>query len=136
MKERRLFIFCSLFLLAAFLAVHLGGDVFLEELRDPPARAAFEEGDTVLIEGQVWKREEKADYNVFYLRENSITKSGRTVGEAGVILYDPDKTDLRTGNILRARGQLFFFDEARNPGNFDQKFYYQRTYTQACGHRA
>ena len=126
MKERRLFIFCSLFLLAAFLAVHLGGDAFLEELRDPPARAAFEEGDTVLIEGQVWKREEKADYNVFYLRENSITKSGRTVGEAGVILYDPDKTDLRTGNILRARGQLFFFDEARNPGNFDQQFYYQR----------
>ena len=65
MKERRLFIFCSLFLLAAFLAVHLGGDVFLEELRDPPARAAFEEGGTVLIEGQVLKREEKADYNVF-----------------------------------------------------------------------
>lgn len=126
MKERRLFIFCSLFLLAAFLAVHLGGDRFLEELRKPPVQAAFREDDTVLVEGQVWKQEERAEYHVFYLRDNSITKSGRTVEEAGIILYDPEKTDLRTGNILRASGQLFFFDEARNPGNFDQQFYYQR----------
>ena len=86
MKERRLFIFCSLFLLAAFLAVHLGGDRFLEELRKPPVQAAFREDDTVLVEGQVWKQEERAEYHVFYLRDNSITKSGPSVGEAGIII--------------------------------------------------
>ena len=126
MKERRLFIFCLFFLIAAFLAVHLGGAYFLEELQDPPARSICEEDDTVCIEGQVWKKEKRAEYHIFYLRDTSITKSGRTVQEAGVILYDPEKTDLRTGNILSAIGQIFFFDEARNPGNFDQKFYYQK----------
>lgn len=126
MKERRLFTFCLLLFVAGFLLVRFGGKYFLEELKPPPAESFFEADDRICLKGQVWKKEEKPDYQVLYLKDNSITKDARTVKEAGVILYDPNKTDIQTGNIICVEGKIFFFDEARNPGNFDQKFYYQK----------
>ena len=126
MRERKLALVCLAFFVLAFLAVHFGGAVFLEELQDPPAAAAFGPWEKVCLEGQVYRKEDDEKQHVLYLRDCSITGGGRTVSESGVVLYDPDRSDVRTGNVIRAEGSLFFFDEARNPGNFDQKFYYQK----------
>lgn len=35
-------------------------------------------------------------------------------------------TDIAVGNTLYLNGEVRFFQEATNPGNFDQKFYYQK----------
>ena len=126
MRERKLALVCLAFFVLGFLAVHFGGAVFLEELQDPPAAAAFGPWEEVCLEGQVYRKEDDEKQHVLYLRDCSITGGGRTVSESGVVLYDPDRSDVRTGNVIRAEGSLFFFDEARNPGNFDQKFYYQK----------
>ena len=35
------------------------------------------------------------------------------------------------GNIIQAAGKIYFFQENRNPGNFNQKFYYQKQHIHA-----
>lgn len=126
MKERKLFFICFLLFAGGFLAVHFWGDRFLPQLKPPPAEAVFRPDDRVCVTGRVWKKEEKEEYNVLYLKDTSIIKGADGAEEPGVILYDPSRTPVRIGNILSAAGEIFFFEQERNPGNFNQKFYYQK----------
>lgn len=126
MKERKLCISCLILFVMGFLAVHLAGEFFLEAARPPLAAACFQENETVFLKGQVWKQEERPEYKVLYVRDNSLSKDGRNVKEPGVILYYSIDASIKTGNVICAKGEIFFFDPARNPGNFDQKFYYQK----------
>ena len=43
-----------------------------------------------------------------------------------MLIYDEKKNKIQIGNEVEAEGKLSFFETARNPGNFDQKAYYQR----------
>ena len=36
------------------------------------------------------------------------------------------KQSVQIGNKVNVKGELSLFEEARNPGNFDQKFYYEK----------
>ena len=43
-----------------------------------------------------------------------------------MLIYDEKKNKIQIGNEVEAEGKLSFFETARNPGNFNQKAYYQR----------
>ena len=113
-----------------FGAVHFAGEYFLEELQPSQTEKYVPPDSTVRLEGEVYWKEEKEDYQILYLKNNSIIYNwsfkNHSLQESKILLYDPQKTEIKTGNKVQASGSLFFFDEARNPGGFDQKFYYQK----------
>ncbi len=45
--------------------------------------------------------------------------------ESRIIIYTDSKIQFQMGNKVEAKGKVSFFQYARNPGNFDQKRYYQ-----------
>lgn len=125
MKKRLLFTVCLVFFCVSFFAALPGDRVF------PGESWSFgEEGGPAdghgRIAGQVYKREVKKNNQVLYLRDVSIIQNNQVISTSNIILYDSRKTTIRTGNRIQADGELFLFDEAGNPGNFDQKAYYAR----------
>ena len=141
MKSRPL---CSLCLV---IAVFIGtltagaGAKFIKELRQSPVEKYGEKDDWLIVRGQVYKKEEKEKYQVLYLKncsihiqkyqENQANQEDRKgqksfIKESRILVYDEEKKKIQIGNEVEAEGKLNFFENARNPGNFDQKEYYRR----------
>lgn len=141
MKNRPL---CSLCLVIVVLIGTLtagAGAKFVRELRPSPVEQYGEKEDWLIVRGQVYKKEEKEKYQVLYLKNCSIYiqkyqqiqqnqedwKGQKSfVQESRMLIYDEKKQKIQIGNEVEAEGNLSFFEPARNPGNFDQKAYYQR----------
>ena len=141
MKNRPL---CSICLVIAVLIGILtigAGAKFVKELRPSPIEKYGEEGDWLIVRGQVYQQEEKEKYQIIYLKNCSIyiqkdQKNQQSkkdhegqisfVKESKIIIYDENKINIKPGNEVEANGKLEFFEMARNPGNFNQKDYYRR----------
>ena len=141
MKNRPL---CSVCLAIAVLTgslTTLGGAKFVKELRPSPVEQYGEKDDWLTVRGQVYKTEEKEKYQVLYLKKCSIyiqknqenqqnqeDRKGQKsfIKESKMLIYDEEKKKIQIGNVVEAEGKLSFFEVARNPGNFNQKEYYQR----------
>lgn len=102
----------------------------------------------VLVTGQVKRREERKDYGLLYLQncqvlqkeKNSKSQSVKTQFKKSIkamVMQEPElliylKQDqsnnqtIKSGNQIQVQGELSYFEEARNPGNFDQEFYYEK----------
>ena len=138
MKNRPL---CSLCLVIAILIGILtagAGAKFVPELRPSPVEQYGEKDDWLIVRGQVYKKEEKEKYQVLYLKKCSVyfqkdqqsqqhqQSQQSFIKESRMLIYDEKKNKIQIGNEVEAEGKLSFFETARNPGNFDQKAYYQR----------
>ena len=132
MKERILFTICLGLFGLGFLAVQLAGDKFLEELSPSPLEQEVLTGQMIHLTGQVYRKEQSGKQQILYLKNNSISDTGhidhknQSFKESRILIYDDKNIPVKIGNILLAEGQVSFFEPARNPGNFDQKFYYQK----------
>lgn len=118
MKTRPLCFVCLLFILIqSVLMIAKSGD----SLYEIPASSIFYEREekTLEITGQVYKKTNTSNYQVLYLKNNSISDSK-------ILVYDETFTEIPVGKKITIRGSLGFFDKARNPGNFDQELYYAR----------
>ncbi len=125
MKNRQLLSLCLIVLTVITAAVLYGEDRLISELRPSPLRAAVPQKETVTVQGRVYRVEPKSESQALYLKDNSIQYQKKKFQESKIIIYaDPD-LQINMGNIVRAEGRVSFFQEARNPGNFDQKRYYQ-----------
>lgn len=100
----------------------------------------------VTLAGTVYRREEKPDYKVLYLKDNQVLLNNRIYQESKILVYvetenqvkikdqvkientiASENTDvIKIGNKIKISGEAKTFQGARNPGNFDQKFYYQK----------
>ena len=125
MKNRRLLTVCLIALTIIAAAVLKGEDRLIQELRPSPLEAAVPQKETVMVQGRVYRVEPKADSQVLYLKDNSIQYQKKLFQESRIIIYTDPDLQVDMGNIVRAKGKVFFFQNARNPGNFDQKRYYQ-----------
>ena len=138
MKNRPL---CSLCLVIAILIGVLtagAGAKFVPELRASPVEQYGEKDDWLIVRGQVYKKEEKEKYQILYLKKCSVyfqkdqqsqqnqQSQQSFIKESRMLIYDEKKNKIQIGNEVEAEGKLSFFETARNPGNFDQKAYYQR----------
>lgn len=105
----------------------LTGGVHLSPDRPPLGLEKQIEGKApVILEGTVCRREEKAEYEALYLKNNQIHFNNQVFYESKVLVYIETKNQTKIGNRIKISGEADTFQDARNPGNFNQKFYYGR----------
>lgn len=83
------------------------------------------EGVEVTLIGQVYGKEQASDYNILYLRNNSIIYQEQIVQEPYMLIYENSGQETYLGNTVKVSGRLSFFEKERNPGGFSQKDYYR-----------
>ncbi len=118
MRTRPLCVVCLLvILLQSAKIIQKSGDSIVEI----PASSVFYEGqeDTLLIKGQVYKKTNKSNYQILYLKNNSVE-------DDRLLIYNKHHIDIPIGTYILIRGKLEFFEHKRNPGEFDEALYYAR----------
>ena len=115
MTKRPLFL---AFLLAAFLILVLGERGFSAS-RQPE----FPDGETVTLTGIVEEIAEKE--NSRQIRLSHIYLSSGLSYQRQVLVYENQQTTLKIGYKVKATGSYAPLEEASNPGQFDQKAYYE-----------
>lgn len=84
------------------------------------------QGTRVQVEGTLYQRESKEEHQVLYLKNVSLYQDNQRLACANIILYDKQHIKASLGNSIIATGDIYFFQSARNPGNFNQEEYYRR----------
>lgn len=85
-----------------------------------------EEGKRVTLLGEISKKEYSEETLVLYLE--LISQIDKKENSCGVMCYieaDGDATEPRLGSIIAVEGEVSYFKEARNPGEFDARSYYR-----------
>ncbi len=124
-KNRQLLFVCLVVLAGITGAVLWGEEKFIRELRPSPLESAVPPEEPVMVQGQVYRVEQKDKSQALYLKNNSIQYQKQLFQESRMIIYVDSNLQIKMGNIVRAEGKVSYFQNARNPGNFDQKRYYQ-----------
>lgn len=106
------------FLLAAFLILVLG-ERGLPASRQPE----LSDGETVTLTGIVEEIAEKE--NSRQIRLSHIYLSSDLSYQRQVLVYENQQTTLKIGYKVKAAGSYAPLEEASNPGQFDQKAYYE-----------
>ena len=106
------------FLLAAFLILMLG-ERGLPASRQPE----LSDGETVTLTGIVEEIAEKE--NSRQIRLSHIYLSSDLSYQRQVLVYENQQTTLKIGYKVKAAGSYAPLEEASNPGQFDQKAYYE-----------
>ena len=125
MRNRPLCSGCLVVFLIICICVNMGGTKFIKDLRPSVLERYWQEADAIELTGQIYKKEQKENYQILYLKKNSIYYQNKSLKESKIIIYDESKQKVLLGNTVYVKGRIHFFDAARNPGNFDQKKYYQ-----------
>ena len=84
------------------------------------------QGSHVQVSGILYLREQKEEHQILYLKDVSLSMANQKLECANIILYDKQHIPVSLGNSILATGELYFFQSARNSGNFDQEKYQQR----------
>ncbi len=116
MRNRPLCSVCLMVFLIFSIGMTVGGSRFFREPMPPEIKK--QAGKEVQITGQVYQIEVRESYQILYLILSKKT--------ARILVYDDAKQSVQIGNKVNVKGELSLFEEARNPGNFDQKFYYEK----------
>ena len=104
-----------------FLVYHVVGAQCFSALRISELESKVTEGEKITIQGSIYKKLRTEKGFDFYLKpENQkeliyVSMSDRSISES-----------MQTGQTVRVSGGAIVFDESPNPGNFNQKFYYQK----------
>ncbi len=85
---------------------------------------SIKEKTQVTIEGTVYQREERSSYIILYLKDNQVRLKKQIINESKILVYIKTKNHVEIGNRVQLFGKADVFQDARNPGNFSQKFYY------------
>lgn len=116
MRNRPLCSVCLMVFLIFSIGMTAGGSRFFREPMPPEIKK--QAGKEVQITGQVYQIEVRESYQILYLILSKKT--------ARILVYDDAKQSVQIGNKVNVKGELSLFEEARNPGNFYQKFYYEK----------
>lgn len=126
MRNRPLCIFCLMIFLVLCVVTVWGKGRFVKELRPSETETNCVDGAGVQVTGEVCEKTYQKNYQIIFLKEAIVTFQQHSLKESQIIIYDKNKKTLKIGEELTASGQIQFFERAANPGNFDQKFYYQK----------
>ena len=104
-----------------FLAYHVIGAQSFSALQVSELESQVTEGEKLTIYGSIDKKLRKENGFDFYLKlANQKEFVSVVLGDDGI------SENLKTGQVVRVTGEVVSFDESPNPGNFNQKFYYQK----------
>lgn len=128
MRNRPLLSVCLIILCVLASCTLVGKERFIKELRPSPLEICTTEDESVIVCGVIYRQEQKENGQMIYLKHNSVysISNKQKFQESKIIVYINSKEKLHIGNRIKVRGTVSFYENARNPGNFDQKFYYQK----------
>lgn len=126
MRNRPLCSICLLICLIICIGTVGGGEKLIKELRPSAAEIHLQDEEDVLLAGRVYQKTDKEEYQLLYLKDNSIKYHQQSLKESRLIIYDEERKKVDIGDVLIVSGKISFFENARNPGNFDSKLYYQK----------
>ena len=118
MRTRPLCVVCLLvILLQSTMMIQKSGDSLVEI----PASSIFYEHqeETLFIKGQVYKKVNKSNYQLLYLKNNSVE-------DDRLLIYNKHHFNIPIGTYIFIRGTPEYFEHRRNPGEFDEALYYAR----------
>lgn len=116
---------CVVSILLLSIQAILTGGVHLSPEREPSGLEKHIAGKArVVLEGTVCRREEKTEYEALYLKNSQVNLNNQVFHESKILVYLETKNQTRIGNRIKISGQAGVLQDARNPGNFDQRFYY------------
>ena len=72
---------------------------------------------------------EKTNVQALYIKEAQTVYQNQILKESKILVYikpNLSRKQVKIGNQVVIEGTVSFFESARNPGNFDQEFYYRR----------
>ena len=127
MIRRPLCTACILFLIVQ--AVRVCVFQCAEDQKPSALESAVSEGTRLTLTGTVDRIEEKNKVTALFLEDNAVSATGQQISEPSILVYiNPDeiKKKINIGNVIQVEGEASFFERARNPGNFDQRSYYQK----------
>lgn len=126
MRHRPLCSICLILFVIYSTIIYVGGAKVVKELRPSSLEQNVADGERIRLSGRVYQKEIKEDYQIIYLKNNSCLYQEQSFQESRLIVYDESKQKVNIGNVVLVEGEVSFYEEARNPGNFDQKLYYQK----------
>lgn len=128
MRNRPLLSVCLIILCVLASCTLVGKERFIKELRPSPLEICTTEDESVIVCGVIYRQEQKENGQMIYLKYNSVysISNKQKFQESKIIVYINSREKLHIGNRIKVRGTVSFYENARNPGNFDQKFYYQK----------
>ena len=128
MRNRPLLSVCLIILCVLASCTLVGKERFIKELRPSPLEICTTEDESVIVCGVIYRQEQKENGQIIYLKHNSVysISNKQKFQESKIIVYINSKEKLHIGNRIKVQGTVSFYENARNPGNFDQKFYYQK----------
>ena len=126
MKNRPLFSGCLIGFLLISLCIITGGTKFIDEFRPSVLEKVIKEKTCVRLSGHVYDIDVKDDFQNIYLKNNSIIYQNNSFKESKIIVYDEEKLNIEIGNYVEVFGEISFYERERNPGNFNQKIFYQK----------
>lgn len=122
MKKRPLCACCIVFMIIQVLMLVTG------VRGNTPVTDFFEENTkaNLIVKGQVYKIEKHLEYHILYLTDAEASYQNQKMSKLNIIVYDEIFTEVSLGNQILATGKWMPFEEPGNPGNYDQKFYYEK----------
>lgn len=126
MKKRPLCAICILYLVIQSLRVLFFG---VGEMKPSALEKLVSDDARVNLTGTVYRIEEKEKVTAFYLKDNAVSVTGQNIKETNILVYysrTQNEKQIKIGNRIEINGEAQTFDQARNPGNFDQRSYYRR----------
>lgn len=120
MKQRPLGTIC---VLVAFIQVLM---VVAGMWGPSPIPATWKEGENISMLGRVYRRDIRPDYQILYLKDTEVSYQNNETIKRNTIIYDKEFEKVCVGNLVLITGSCTFFQEPRNPGNYNQKFYYDK----------
>lgn len=107
-------------------AVLAGGFHIASDWKPTRLESSIGSREDAVLEGTVYRREEKPNCRVLYLKDNIVHLKNQIFQESKILVYIQTDHQTAIGNRIQFTGTAETFQEARNPGNFDQKFYYRK----------
>lgn len=113
------------------LMFYLGGSRIFPVLGESEFERLHSDGDKVRLCGQIYRKTKKEDIWILYLKGIRVQEQGESEIEAedNLLVYLSNGQEERVpeyGQYIRVSGTISFFQNAPNPGNFNQRFYYRK----------
>ena len=131
MRHRK--ICCAACVAAGVIALmfYLGGSRIFPVLGESEFERLHSDGDKVRLCGQIYRKTKKEDIWILYLKGIRMQEQGESEIEAedNLLVYLSNGQEERVpeyGQYIRVSGTISFFQNAPNPGNFNQRFYYRK----------
>lgn len=120
MKKRPLCVICII-VIAVQIIRTIAGD-------GSPPPASFKERNDIRLTafGQVYKKEQKSDYQLLYLKDAVAVHQKQQISKLNMIVYEDKFKEISLGNRIIVSGKWLSFEKPRNPGNYNQEFYYAK----------